>query len=207
MPQKKNSLTDFRPQERNANAHTPRGMGALLESMSSLGWAGAITAAADGEIIDGSARIETAFTKFGETEPIVVEIDGHRPVIVRRTDIPNASHPKARELAIAANRVAELNLSWDTDVLLEIGEEIDLSSYFFDGEIELLAGEEEQSGEGQEDEPLSFNQGFDNGQHPLAIVLEEDEFEQWQQAKEMLGLKKDTKAFMVMLTDYLEKNL
>lgn len=206
MP-KKNSLADFRPQQANANKHTPRGMGALSESMSSVGWAGAITATADREIIDGSARIETAFVQFGETEPIVIDSDGTRPIVVRRTDIPNADHPKAKELAIAANRVAELNLNWEPEVLLEAGEEIDLSRYFYDGELELLVGEEKKSIDEEDDTPLSFGGGDFGDKHALAIVLEDDEFEQWEQAKELLGLRKDTKAFLAMLKDFLEKEL
>lgn len=180
----------------------------LAESMSNNGWSGAVTAAADGEIFDGSARIETAFTKFGEIEPIVIETDGHTPIIVKRMDIPSANHPKAKELAIAANRVAELNLNWDVEVILELREEIDLSGYFYDNEIDLLVGTEEGESEGEsEDAPLSFGGGDFGDKHALAIILEEDEYEQWQQVKESIGLKKDTKAFLELIKYYLEKEL
>lgn len=208
MPKQKQSLADFRPQIQNANTHTPRGMGMLAESMSNNGWSGAVTAAADGEIFDGSARIETAFTKFGEIEPIVIETDGHTPIIVKRMDIPSANHPKAKELAIAANRVAELNLNWDVEVILELREEIDLSGYFYDNEIDLLVGTEEGESEGEsEDAPLSFGGGDFGDKHALAIILEEDEYEQWQKVKESIGLKKDTKAFLELIKYYLEKEL
>ena len=127
----------------------------LDNSIAQEGWIGAITVAADCETFDGSARLETAYTRFGdEVEPIVVETDGSRPVIVKRTDIPNADDPRAKKLAILANRVAEVDLSWDAEVLVELSEEIDLSDLFFEDELaELL-----NSGEGEsevDDEPLA----------------------------------------------------
>lgn len=48
----------IRPQRKNANRHTPRGMGLLEGSIEQDGWIGAITTAADGETFDGSARVE-----------------------------------------------------------------------------------------------------------------------------------------------------
>jgi hypothetical protein len=46
-----------------------------------------------------------------------VHSDGTRPVIHVRDDIPNAADKRAVRLAIAANRTAELDLSWDVEVL------------------------------------------------------------------------------------------
>ena len=75
-------------------------------------------AAADGEMISGSARLETVAQVFGvEAEPIIVHSDGTRPVIHVRDDIPNAADKRAVRLALAANRAAELDLSWDVEVL------------------------------------------------------------------------------------------
>lgn len=123
-------ITDLKPQELNANRHKPRGMGQLEKSIQQDGWISAITVAADGETFDGSARLEVAADKFADVEPIIVDSDGSRPVVVRRTDIPNASDPRAKRLGVAANRVAELNLDWDADVLAEIASEVDLSGLF-----------------------------------------------------------------------------
>jgi len=119
----------FRPQRVNANKHTPRGMGELERSIASDGWIGAITVAADGETFDGSARLETLATA-GLPDPIVVETDGSRPVVLRRTDIPTADDARAKRLAVAANRVAQLNLEWDASVLAALAEEIDVSALF-----------------------------------------------------------------------------
>ena len=135
----KAKISDFRPQERNANRHTPRGLGMLDKSMADNGFIGAMTSAADGEIFDGSARLETAYDRFGEEiEPIVINADGTRPIIVVRTDIPSADHPKAKKLSIAANRIPAVDLDWDPEMLKAIGEEVDISDLFFDNEIENL---------------------------------------------------------------------
>ena len=135
----KAKISDFIPQQRNANRHTQRGLGMLEKSMADNGFIGALTSAADGEIFDGSARLEVAYDRFGEeVEPIVIDADGTRPIIVRRTDIPSANDPKAKKLAIAANRIAQVDLDWDPELLKAIGEDIDISDLFFDNEIERL---------------------------------------------------------------------
>lgn len=111
-------IKDFRPASKNANKHTARGMGALQTSIQQDGWIGAMTTAADGEMIAGSARIETVAQVFGtDTEPIVIESDGTRPVVVVRKDIPTAHDQRAQRLALADNRVHEIDLSWDVEVL------------------------------------------------------------------------------------------
>jgi hypothetical protein len=119
---KKRTLDEIIPQQVNANQHTPRGMRLLEQSIEQHGWIGAITAAADGEVFDGSARREKLATA-GLAEPIFVETDGSRPVVLIRTDIPNADDPRAKQLALEANRIAELNLSYDPLVLAALREE------------------------------------------------------------------------------------
>lgn len=112
-------MDKFRPQEENLNQHTQRGLGMLHNSMNEVGYVTPMTAAADGEILDGSARIEEAATVFGE-EVIVVEHDGTLPIIMKRTDIPNAQTDLAKRLSILQNRVSEVDLKWDAEVLKQI---------------------------------------------------------------------------------------
>lgn len=135
----KTKISEFRPQRQNANKHTPRGLGMLDKSMGENGFIGAMTSAADGEIFDGSARLETAYERFGEdVEPIVIDADGTRPIIVRRIDIPSADDPRAKKLAIAANRIASVDLDWDADILAAIADEVDISDMFFEDELAAL---------------------------------------------------------------------
>ena len=111
-------VKDFRPATRNANRHTQRGLKALDTSIRNDGWIGAMTAAADGEMIAGSARLETVADALGtDAQPIVVETDGTRPVVVIRKDIPTADDPRAQRLGLADNRIHALDISWDVEVL------------------------------------------------------------------------------------------
>ncbi len=130
-------IAKVRPQRRNANKHTPRGLSSLEQSVQMDGWIGAITVAADGETFDGSARLDVA-AATGFDDAIIVESDGTRPIIHRRTDIATADDLKAVRLGLAANRVQEQNLSWDADVLASLGEEIDLSGLWTRDELALL---------------------------------------------------------------------
>lgn len=123
-PQDQEELTldDIIPQETNANRHTQRGMRLLEQSMSERGWIGAITAAADGQVFDGSARRET-LEAIGLDDPIIIRSDGTRPIIHIREDIASADDPRAVRLALEANRIGQLNLDYDPQVLVMLRDE------------------------------------------------------------------------------------
>jgi hypothetical protein len=227
-------LSDFRPQSRNANVHTERGLWMLDEAIAEGGWIGGITTAADGEVFDGSARLETAYTRFGEdVEPIVVDIDGTRPVIMRRVDIPTADDPKAKKLSVQANRIASVDLNWDTDVLAEFHDEVDLSGLFTEKEFDYLFERESVTipiTQEVKDRPQTdyqpaqvfggaYEQDDDDdsededrkpsaigGQIPLAIVLSSAELKRWKAVKEKLGVVRDQSAFVKAL-EILENSL
>ena len=131
-------LTDFKPQRKNSNKHTPRGLSALEQSIQTDGWIGAITVAADGETFDGSARIEVG-AATGFEDAIVVESDGTRPIVHVRKDIPTADDPRARRLGHAANRVAQMNLDFDPAVILaDIAAGVNLDALWRPDELEAL---------------------------------------------------------------------
>ena len=154
-------VSDFRPAKRNANKHTARGLGALQNSVQADGWIGAMTTAADGEMIAGSARIETAAQVFGvDAEPIVVESDGTRPIVVVRTDIASAEDPRAVRLGLADNRVAELSLAWDPEVLCSF-DAATLEPLFDANELSRLGAElvdKADKGGPEETEPVTCPQ-------------------------------------------------
>ena len=196
---------NFRPQRRNANRHTQRGLEALGKSIAEGGFIGAITAAADGEIFDGSARIETVQKDFAHAEPIVVDSDGSRPVIVRRTDIPTADAPLAKKLAIAANRIAAIDLEWDPEILAEINEEIDLSDLFYDNEISQILIEEEEIAPDDPNEVWDGMPQFAGG--PLAIKSIHVHFEtmdDYYQFAELIGQKLTDKTKSIWIPEKLD---
>jgi len=114
-------LRDFKQQAMNANRHTERGMKALEASMNEVGYTAPMIAAADREIIAGSARQETAANGFGaDVEPVIIESDGKRPIVVVRTDIKNAETRAAKRIGLLDNRVQEMDLSFDPLVLAQL---------------------------------------------------------------------------------------
>ncbi len=101
--------------------------------MARHGYVAPMTAAADGAILDGNARLETVATAFPHVDPIIVRHDGTRPVIAIRTDIPSAEDPRARDIIVGANRIAEVDLCYDLDVLRAFAADgLDLAPYAFD---------------------------------------------------------------------------
>lgn len=133
------ATSTIKSQRTNANKHTARGMAQLERSIQADGWIGALTVAADGETFDGSARVDV-IGSAGFDEALIVESDGSRPVIVKRTDIPSADDPRAVRLGLAANRVAQLNLDYDLDVLAGLAADVDLAGLWTDDEMtELLS--------------------------------------------------------------------
>jgi hypothetical protein len=134
-------MTKFIPQRKNANKHTLHGLRLLEKSVQQDGFIDAQTAAADGEIISGSARLELSADKFADVEPIIVESDGKRPVIVVRTDIPNADDPRARRLSVAANQIAHTDFDPDGELLKEWGnEDAAIKAMFADSEWAEITG-------------------------------------------------------------------
>jgi len=134
-------LHDFRPAKANPNSHTQRGLDMLANAVSEDGWVAPLTVAADGESLDGAARLEVAADKFGD-DVLVIEHDGARPVVMVRTDIPNAETEVAKRIIYRANRIAEVDLSWDGQQIaadLEAG--LDLEPLFKGDEIAAILEE------------------------------------------------------------------
>jgi len=132
------TIAEFRPLEANPNQHTERGMHQLKQSVEEDGWVAPITVAADGESLDGAARTEVATDKSADSV-VVVEHDGTKPVIMVRTDIPDASTPLARRIIYRANRIAELDLSWDgQQIAVDLEAGMDLDDMFSGDEIAAI---------------------------------------------------------------------
>lgn len=178
----KGKLTIFRPQKDNANRHTERGLRMLSDAYNKVGYVAPMTAAADGEIIDGSARLETAFDQFGD-EAIVIHHDGRRPVIMVHDDIPNADTPEAKAISYAANRIAQVDLDFDPAVILaDINAGVDLGQWWNEDELAAIIGDLAGEGAGGDTEPeidraaelakewgTAVGQCWELGPHRLAV--------------------------------------
>jgi len=129
-------LSELTPDNLNANKGTQRGTGMLEKSLRDYGAGRSILVDKSGRIIAGNKTVEAAGS-IGLDEAIIVETDGSKVVIVKRTDL-SLDSVEARGLAIADNRVSEVGLEWDLEALDKIGEELDLSQFWFDGELPTL---------------------------------------------------------------------
>jgi hypothetical protein len=149
-------IKDFRVAQHNTNLHTQRGLGALDKSIRTDGWIGAMTTAADGEMIAGSARLERVADVFGvEVEPLVIKTTGQQPIVIVRTDIPNASDPRAQRLSLADNRIAQLDLSWSVEVIAGMSPEI-IEGLWSPEELSTLGQQwADEQGAGGQDEQYS----------------------------------------------------
>jgi len=116
-------IKNFKPDDKNFNRHTEKGMIELERSIEKVGIIESITVSNDDKIISGNARREKISKVLGEdVEPIVVETDGTRPVIIKRTDI--ASETKEfHEAALLANTTAKHNINLDMNMIQEVAVE------------------------------------------------------------------------------------
>jgi DNA modification methylase len=149
MAKKPKTLQDLIPDDRNANRGTERGMGMLEASLREYGAGRSVLLDKHGKIIAGNKTVETAVA-IGLDRLIVVPSDGRSVVAVQRTDLDLDSDPKARELALADNRVSEVDLQWDPEVLADLGKDIDLAPFFTREELAELLGETLPVGEAPE---------------------------------------------------------
>lgn len=126
---KSQKLSALTPDPRNANKGTRKGREALDKSIKDLGFGRSILVDSQGVTIAGNKTREAALAANPDQKVRVIETDGTELIVVKRTDLTLSTDAKAKQLAVADNRVAELDLSWDQDILAELGTEVDLSMF------------------------------------------------------------------------------
>ena len=121
-------MTQLTTDPQNANRGTDRGRAALEQSLREYGAGRAVLIDRHGRIIAGNKTVEHA-KRLGI--PLrVVKTDGHHLIAVQRDDLDLATDPRAKALAIADNRVGELDLEWDVDRLTQLhADGLDLSAF------------------------------------------------------------------------------
>ena len=131
-------LSDLNFDTKNANKHTAKGQKALEDSLQKYGAGRSILVDKNNNIIAGNLTAEV-FGQIGLEEVQIVESDGKKLIVVKRTDI-DINSKAGRELAISDNRASELSLNWDSDALKDIQEnfKVDLSEFFSNNELKLL---------------------------------------------------------------------
>jgi DNA modification methylase len=131
------SIGDLILDPQNANLGTARGREALAHSLREFGPGRAVVIDRHGNIIAGNKTVEEA-KRLGI--PLhVVKTDGNVLVAVQREDLDLTTDSRAKRLAIADNRVGQLDLEWDVDMLKQLqGEGLDLSAFWTAEEFATL---------------------------------------------------------------------
>jgi hypothetical protein len=108
-------LDDLTSDPQNANLGTARGREALAQSLREFGPGRAVLIDRHGNVIAGNKTVEEARRLNIPLQ--VVKTDGNVLVAVQREDLDLITDPRAKRLAIADNRVGQLDLEWDVDML------------------------------------------------------------------------------------------
>jgi hypothetical protein len=128
-------ITELVLDEKNANKGTKRGRELLEESLEKYGAGRSVLVDREGRVIAGNKTLETA-RSAGMTKIAVIETDGDTLVAVQRRDLDLKKQAKARELAIADNRVSEIDLEWNPEVLASL--DVDLAQFWNENELKTL---------------------------------------------------------------------
>jgi DNA modification methylase len=138
-PQPLCTLDDLRFDPRNANKGTRRGRALLADSLRTHGAGRSILTDRHGCVIAGNKTLEQA--RVLDMPIRVIDTTGKELVVVRRNDLDLADDPRAKALAVADNRIAELDLDWDVDILRQLHDDgIDLQQLWSPDELEQLFG-------------------------------------------------------------------
>lgn len=196
---KKIKINELKTDTRNHNRHTKDGMALLEKSVDKVGIIESITVSNDNEIISGNARHEVIGRKF-ENEPIVIETDGTRPVILKRTDIESGTK-EFYEASILANTTAKKNIDIDYEVIdvLEVELGIDTDSLGLDKQnFRMKNNANYFSKELNEDSVC-------NDLFPITILQNIDEYNLFLEIKNKLNTQSSMVAFSEILK--LVKNI
>jgi len=176
-------VRDLKLDRRNANKGTKRGRRALDSSLRELGAGRSVLVDREGRVIAGNKTVEEA-RRVGIEDVIVVPTDGTKLVAVQRTDLDLEQDERARRLAYADNRVAELDLEWDAAQIAEDVEAgLGLGDLWDVDELERMAAEADLPGRDDEPELTISPELFER--HDYLVFYFDHEFD-WQVACEAL---------------------
>ena len=109
-------ISDALQDPKNLNLGNASGAKSLDQSLTEVGFARPMVMSSDGVIIAGNQTQKSMIRLgMGELEPIIVETDGTRPIIHKRTDLQSGSE-KAVKLAVYDNLANQRGLKWRADV-------------------------------------------------------------------------------------------
>lgn len=123
---KQGKVHDLIQDDRNLNKGTKRGQQLIEKSLRQFGAGRSILVDKNNRIIAGNkthANAEAA----GIDDAVIVETDGTKLVVVKRTDI-DLDSKQGREMALADNASVKVDLDWDTDALNSVAEDFEINT-------------------------------------------------------------------------------
>lgn len=123
-------VKDLKPDSRNANKHSDKGMEMLKDGIIKNGLGRSILISDDNEIIAGNGVTESA-KKIGIENLKIIETDGSELIAIKRTDIKSGTK-EFYEMALSDNIIAKENIIMDAEVVNAICEEYEIEDYKFE---------------------------------------------------------------------------
>lgn len=130
MAKKKNTInayegniSDLKFDDKNFNKHTKKGKSLINQSLSRNGFGRSVLVDKDGRLISGNGITEQALD-LGKEKAIIVETTGEQLVVVKRNDL-SLDSKEGREMALADNVTAAVDLDWDEEALMQVHQECD----------------------------------------------------------------------------------
>lgn len=120
-------INELKFDDKNFNKHTEYGMSLISKSLQELGAGRSILIDKDNNIIAGNGIVEAA-GQVGLENVKIVETDGTEIIAVKRTDMELDSQ-KGREMALADNATASVDLQWDEDAIREAFDDEELKNW------------------------------------------------------------------------------
>lgn len=121
---KEAKISDLVFDDKNFNKHTEYGMSLIEKSIRNNGAGRSILIDKNNRIIAGNGVVENA-GQIGMEDIIIVPSDGTKIVAVQRTDI-DLDSKEGREMALADNATAAVDLEWDADTIADVSAEFDI---------------------------------------------------------------------------------
>ena len=125
--------------KRNPNKSNERGAEMIAESLTRLKTGRSIVVDRHGVVIGGNQTLK-AYQALGKDDVDIIESDGSRLIVVKRTDLDLAEGGIARELSLADNRTSEISYEVDPTILEELTKagDLDLSWMYSDDELATI---------------------------------------------------------------------
>ena len=121
---KEAKISDLVFDDKNFNKHTEYGMSLIEKSIRNNGAGRSILIDKNNRIIAGNGVTEIA-GQIGLDDVQIVESDGTKIIAVKRTDI-DLDSKQGREMALADNATAAVDLEWDADAIADVSAEFDI---------------------------------------------------------------------------------